>query len=116
MKHIKIYEEFTEDQRNILINNRLTYLRKNKIENFNKTNEVLEKIRNYDLNNFDIIDFAYGITLQPDNNFKQLLIELNNLLDLSIDVNMIFDLSIDQDRLNIIDLFLNYQQYLKDLI
>lgn len=99
MKYLNLFEEFTDNERNYLVNNNLTYIRKNKIEKINQTNDILNKISNYDITSFVVEYKPYGIFIYPDNNFKELLKQLN------IEPNIVFELSVDESRLNIIDLY-----------
>lgn len=92
---IILFEEFSEKQRQYLISNNLTYIRKN-LDFQEKNGDVYDKIKKYDFNNFNISE-SYTIILIPDDGFKKLLIELNNTLsdENKIDVKITFELSIN---------------------
>lgn len=74
MKHLQLYEEFSKDEFNILINNDTTYLR-----NFTKyiknstMLDIKEKIKGYDFNKFKKLYDGFELTIYPDDNFKQFL-------------------------------------------
>ena len=96
---VTIYEEFSEEEKNILIKNNKTYIRKfSDFENKNLMNDLKLKIKNYNFEKFEITFDGFQVNIIVDNNFKILLNELNNKLNIN------FELSIDKSRLNTINL------------
>ena len=104
--NIKLFEEFTNEERQKLINTYKTYLKQNKIDikNVLECDEILNKIKNYNFEKLNIKFDGFEIIITSDNEFKELLNNLNNLVKNKVDINFNFSLSIDKDRLNSINL------------
>lgn len=96
-------EFFTKEERHELIINKLTYLKK--IDNYfiNKQTELKNLIKKYNFNNFLISGKYYDITIQPDEEFIELLNKYNDILKNKINTNLNITLSVDINRMNIID-------------
>ena len=114
MKIIKCYEEFSEEERNFLINNKLTYVDKSLIFSNKETNSILQKIKEYDISNFTFDIKTYEMIIIPDDNFRKILSELNSN-GFNINNDMTFDFSINENKLNIIDLFFDLPLILRGL-
>lgn len=107
---IKTFEAFQADQLKSLILDFQTYLIQKKREktnvyedNFEKYNVIKQKIIEYDVNKFIYDPHSYGIYISPDNNFIELIKELNQVIIHKITLPIEFDFSVDETRLNLID-------------
>lgn len=107
-KLLETFEGFTKDNLDYLVNNKKTYVRKD------YRNIPIKKIQNlikdYDISNFKYIDKGYGIFIYPDNNF----IDLIKNLDPSIDNSLFFYITITGD-LNYVDFAEGVPPYLRGL-
>jgi len=107
-KLLETFEGFTKDNLDYLVNNKKTYVRKD------YRNIPIKKIQNlikdYDISNFKYIDKGYGIFIYPDNNF----IDLIKNLDPSIDNSLFFYITITGD-LNYVDFAEGIPPYLRGL-
>lgn len=110
LKFIKLYENFHKDYFDKLIQNDKTYIDKKEYnKNINSNiidiviyNEIVTKIRRYDISNFSI-SFTYCLIIRPDNEFLNLVKELNTVLYDKISLNMEFEFSIFLALMNRID-------------
>ncbi len=110
LNFLKCYENFHKDYFDKIIDEYKTYIDKvdfiknmnNNIINVDKYNEIASKIRKYDISNFDIT-FTYCLIIKPDDNFINLVKELNDVLIDKIDLNMVFEFSIFIALINSID-------------
>ena len=116
MRKLKLFEEFTEEQMKFFINNDLTYIKKNDTIFAKKVGVIFDKIRNYDIEKFNI-STTYVTIITPDNDFIKLLIELNEILpkDSKIDININFELSVNYHLYNEINLDFNLPDILMGL-
>lgn len=112
---IKLFEQFTIEQRQHMIVGELTYIKKNIMFEPNMMNDIRNKIKNYDINNFKCRIETYEVVVYPDDGFKNLLVELNKTLENKIDIIRFFDLSVDQYRLNTINIDFNLPEILRGL-
>lgn len=120
-KFIKIFENFHKDYFNKLIQNDKTYIDKNEffkkipeVTDIEKYNEIAYKIRKYDISNFKI-HFTYLLNIIPDDNFIELIKELNSVLINKIDLNLNFEFSIFIALINRIDFKGGIPKELKDM-
>lgn len=108
MKHIKLYEYFTIEQRYELIKRGLTHVFKHlkyqTISISDETHKILEKIKDFDINNFNLISRDYGNSIYFDSNFKNIIEELNLTIDEKVDPNMELSFSIFKEYANQIDI------------
>jgi hypothetical protein len=106
IKHIKLFEEFLNDEYKKILNNKETYLEYKAIPKTYFVTDDVKKIsimiRDYDIINFNVKHIIYGIIFYPDRNFKNMLYKLNDYIDNPIsDIeNMLFHFSIDFDNYN----------------
>lgn len=106
MLFIKTFESFHLEEFIKLVKFNKTYIRKHRIpetvldDNYIK---IRNKIRNYDINNFIFDIKPYGITIYPDQNFKDIINELNDTIENNISTEVEFNLSIDNEYLNQIE-------------
>jgi hypothetical protein len=107
-KLLETFEGFTKDNLDYLVNNKKTYVRKD------YSNIPIKKIQNlikdYDISNFKFIDKGYGIFIYPDNNF----IDLIKDLDPSLDNSLFFYITVTGD-LNYVDFAEGIPPYLRGL-
>jgi hypothetical protein len=107
-KLLETFEGFTKDNLDYLVNNKKTYVRKD------YRNIPIKKIQNlikdYDISNFKFIDKGYGIFIYPDNNF----IDLIKDLDPSLDNSLFFYITVTGD-LNYVDFAEGIPPYLRGL-
>jgi len=107
-KLLETFEGFTKDNLDYLVNNKKTYVRKD------YRNIPIKKIQNlikdYDISNFKFIDKGYGIFIYPDNNF----IDLIKDLDTSLDNSLFFYITVTGD-LNYVDFAEGIPPYLRGL-
>lgn len=109
---ILLFEEFSDEERQKLIDNKETYISKNEIINKNTFDTFTkDDIMNYDFNKFRIDIKPYEINIYPDSIFINLLKRLNPL----IQNDLCFSLSVDKERLNIIDLFFDLDKSVRGL-
>lgn len=109
---ILLFEEFSDKERQKLIDNKDTYISKNEIVNKNIFDMAIKNvIMSYDFNKFKIDIKTYEINICPDPNFINLIKKLNPLIENDI----CFSLSIDKERLNIIDLFFDLDKSIRGL-
>jgi hypothetical protein len=108
IKLLETFEGFTKDNLDYLVNNKKTYVRKD------YRNIPIKKIQNlikdYDISNFKFIDKGYGIFIYPDNNF----IDLIKDLDPSLDNSLFFYITVTGD-LNYVDFAEGIPPYLRGL-
>ena len=102
--NIKLFEEFSEEERQKLIITHKTYLKKNKVNNIIEYSDILIKIKNYDFTKLHTKFNGFEVIITSDEEFKKLLSELNELIKDKVDINFNFSLTIDKDRLNSINL------------
>lgn len=107
-KLLETFEGFTKDNLDYLVNNKKTYVRKDyrdipirKIQNI---------VKEYDISNFKFIDKGYGIFIYPDNQFIELIKEL----DPNIDKSLFFYITVSGD-LNYVDFAEGIPPYLRGL-
>lgn len=111
MKYLNLYEEFTKDEFEYLVSNDKTYLR-----NFTKyvkdlnNSDIKDKIKNYIFKDFKINYDGFEMIIYPDENFINLLKQLNNKINIPE-----FSLSIDRSRLNSINLDFNLPKEFRGL-
>lgn len=107
LKFIKSFESFILKDVTELINFNKTYIRKNKILPFLISEDdfdiIYNKILSYDVNNFIYKETPYDVFIYPDDDFKNLLSELNKTIDPKISVDIDFYITVDKDNLNQID-------------
>lgn len=122
LKFIKMYETFHKEYFDRLIKDDKTYIDKNEfiknqysnIIDIDKYNEIVSKIRKYDISNFDI-SFTYCLIIKPDNSFINLIEELNQIIIDKIDLNMEFEFSIFIALMNRIDFKGGIPEQLKNM-
>jgi hypothetical protein len=110
LNFIKLYENFHKDYFDKLIKDDKTYIDKKEFENninsniidIEKYNIISNKIRKYDVRNFNV-SFTFCLIIKPDNSFIDLIKELNEVLIDKIDLNMEFEFSIFIGLINRID-------------
>jgi len=110
LKFIKLYENFHKDYFDRLIEDDKTYIDKREYEkNINsnildieKYNIILNKIRKYDISNFNM-SFTYCLIIKPDNGFIELVKKLNDVLINKVPLDMEFEFSIFIGLINRID-------------
>lgn len=107
-KILETFEGFTKDNLDYLINNKKTYVRKD-YRNI-PIRKIQNLVKNYDISKFKFIDKGYGIFIYPDNNF----IDLIKDLDPSIDNSLFFYITITGD-LNYVDFAEGIPPYLRGL-
>lgn len=90
------FEEFTKKEKQKLIDNNETYLRKLILQNKNSFD--CDIIKNYNFDKFDFNYDGFQIILTPDTDFKSIIYDIYDCSDIK------FELSIDKDRLNTINL------------
>ena len=107
-KLLETFEGFTKDNLDYLVNNKKTYVRKD------YRNIPIKKIQNlikdYDISNSKFIDKGHGIFIYPDNNF----IDLIKDLDTSLDNSLFFYITVTGD-LNYVDFAEGIPPYLRGL-
>lgn len=107
MNYIKRYESFNLKEFKELIDRERTYIKKfvkqPSLLDENKYLSLLNKIKNYDINNFIYIEKPYGIFIYPDENFKEILLELNLTIEPKISIDIDFYVTVDKNNLNQID-------------
>jgi len=117
-----MYETFHKEYFDRLIKDDKTYIDKNEfiknqysnIIDIDKYNEIVSKIRKYDISNFDI-SFTYCLIIKPDNSFINLIEELNQIIIDKIDLNMEFEFSIFIALMNRIDFKGGIPEQLKNM-
>lgn len=106
MKIIKYFDTFTQYKLIELENNKKTYLKrlmKQELEFTNLYAEVLDKIRNYNVSNFKFNNYPYDFYIIPDDNFIEIIKELNSYLEDIIPLDLKFNFSYNPQHLNIMD-------------
>lgn len=107
MKFLKNFENFTKEERYNLVIKNLTYLRP--IEKFGKKpsspeiDNIVNEIRNYDYNIFNVVDDGFEITIPFNTNFKNLINYYSKLINDNIGFSQ-FELSVDRNLLNSINI------------
>lgn len=122
LKFIKLYETFHKDYFDKLIEDDKTYIDKKEYEksiNLNiidieKYNIILDKIRKYDISNFNI-SFTYVLIIKPDTGFIELIKELNDVLIDKISLEMEFEFSIFIELINRIDFKIGIPKELRNM-
>lgn len=122
MKHLSFYEKFTESEREDLIENNLTYIRK--FDDFfvernlkcykdyiNPNNgKIIEHIKKYDIKNFIFNDFGDSSDVYFDKGFIKLLSDYCKTISKPIITTL--NIIIDKNKLNQIDLMSDLPDYL----
>jgi len=107
MDYLKRFESFNLKELKELIDQEKTYLKKftKQISVLDevKYTSILNKIRNYDINKFIYNEKPYGIFITPDQNFKDILSELNEMVEEKFSIEIDFYITIDKNNLNQID-------------
>lgn len=112
---MKTFENFTIDQREKLIRNDLTYIRKNTtINTYNELNSITRKIKDYDFSGFRCFVMSYEVLVYVDDEFRKLIKELNEIYNTKIIINR-FDLFVNTELLNVIDLEFSLPSILRGL-
>ena len=94
MSKLKMFEEFSEEERQKMMDDDLTYI--SKTGNYSsKSGIIFDKIKNYNFQNFKIVN-SYETIIIPDIGFRKLLSELNNELNEKIDIDIEFNFNINQ--------------------
>lgn len=88
-KLIKLFESFTKDNLDYLIKYKNIYVKP--INKIIKSNTIFNKIKNYNISNFNIVEKNYGIFIYPDKEF----IELCKKVDDTVDENLLFYITIN---------------------
>jgi hypothetical protein len=106
MKILKIFEEFTNEYAKKLETEQKTYLKKyiTNIVNYPEEYQfIINIIRNYDISNFTYNNKPYDFWIKPDDNFIDLIKNLNSFLKEQIEENLIFNFTYDTYNLNRIE-------------
>lgn len=107
-KILETFEGFTKDNLEYLINNKKTYVRKDYRDI--PIRKIQKIIKDYDISKFRFIDKGYGVFIYPDNEF----IELIRDLDPSVDNSIFFYITVTGD-LNYVDFAEGVPPYLRGL-
>jgi hypothetical protein len=106
MKILKCFEEFTEEYAKKLEIEHKTYLKrldKNVIEYPEDYQNIITLIKFYDISNFTYNNKPYYFWIKPDQNFIDLIKQLNNYISVKISENITFDFTYDVYNLNRIE-------------
>lgn len=107
-KILETFEGFTKDNLEYLINNKKTYVRKDYREI--PIRKIQKIVKDYNISNFKFIDKGYGIFIHPDDEF----IDLIKDLDSSVDDSLFFYITVTGD-LNYVDFAEGIPPYLRGL-
>jgi hypothetical protein len=107
-KILESFEGFTKDNLDYLVNNKKTYIRK-EFRNI-PIRKIQNKVKKYDISNFNFVDKGYGIFIYPDKGFIELIKEL----DPNIDDSLFFYITVTGD-LNYVDFAEGVPPYLRGL-
>lgn len=107
-KILESFEGFTKDNLDYLVNNKKTYIRK-EWRNI-PIRKIQNKVKKYDISNFNFVDKGYGIFIYPDKGFIELIKEL----DPNIDDSLFFYITVTGD-LNYVDFAEGVPPYLRGL-
>lgn len=107
-KILESFEGFTKDNLDYLVNNKKTYIRR-EWRNI-PIRKIQNKVKKYDISNFNFVDKGYGIFIYPDKGFVELIKEL----DPNIDDSLFFYITVTGD-LNYVDFAEGVPPYLRGL-
>ena len=106
LKFLKTFETFHVDEFNKLQKLNKTYVVKkfkNNIERSDYYSEFVNKLRNYDVNKFIYKEYPYGIYIRPDEDFFNIIKNINVYIENEMPLDFDFIFSIDKNNLNLID-------------
>jgi hypothetical protein len=107
-KLLETFEGFTKDNLDYLVNNKKTYVRKDYQDT--PIRKIQNVVKEYDISDFKFIDKGWGIFIYPDNQF----IEIVKDLDPNIDDSLFFYITVTGD-LNYVDFAEGIPPYLRGL-
>ena len=106
MKFLKYFESFTENELKNLTDLNKTYVSRNfkqKIKKPDEYEDIITKIKEYDVNKFSYNEYPYGIYIKPDKDFIDIIKKMNTFIEDEMPLNFDFSFSIDKNQLNLID-------------
>ena len=106
LKFLKYFESFTENELKNLTDLNKTYVSRNfkqKIKRPDEYEDIITKIKEYDVNKFSYNEYPYGIYIKPDKDFIDIIKKMNTFIEDEIPLNFDFSFSIDKNQLNLID-------------
>lgn len=106
MEFIKYFETFTEEKLKELEDEQKTYPRriiKEDTEHPGEYREYINEIRNYDISNFKFNNQPFDFYIIPDEEFIEIIKNINKYIEVEIPLDLKFDFSYDPKNLNLID-------------